>query len=63
MDPTNGVFNVAGWGIKLLRKDGTVARQGVTDAKGQIRFDGLPLGPYIWSKRIAPVGIRAATEL
>jgi len=27
--------------------DDTVARQGVTDAKGQVRFEGLPLGPYI----------------
>jgi hypothetical protein len=39
-------FNVAGWGFQLLRKDGTVARQGVTDARGEIRFDNLPLGPY-----------------
>jgi uncharacterized surface anchored protein len=42
-----GSYNVAGWGFKLLRKDGTVARQGVTDGKGQIRFDNLPLGPYV----------------
>ncbi len=40
-------FNVAGWGFKLLRKDGSVARQGVTDGRGEIRFDNLPLGPYI----------------
>jgi hypothetical protein len=39
-------FNVGGWGFKLLRKDGTVARQGVTDAIGRLRFDNLPLGPY-----------------
>ena len=39
-------YNVAGWGFKLLRADGTVARQGVTDANGEIRFDNLPLGPY-----------------
>jgi hypothetical protein len=40
-------YNVAGWGFQLLRKDGTVARQGVTDGKGQLRFDNLPLGPYV----------------
>lgn len=40
-------YNVGGWGFKLLRKDGTVARQGVTDALGEIRFDNLPLGPYV----------------
>jgi hypothetical protein len=39
-------FNVAGWGFKLLRKDDSVAQQGVTDARGEIRFDNLPLGPY-----------------
>jgi hypothetical protein len=39
-------YNVAGWGFKLLRKDGSVARQGVTDALGELRFDNLPLGPY-----------------
>jgi len=40
-------YNLAGWGFQLLRKDGTVARQGVTDASGEIRFDNLPLGPYV----------------
>jgi len=40
------MYNVGGWGFKLLRKDGTVARQGVTDAIGQLRFENLPLGPY-----------------
>ena len=40
-------YSVAGWGFKLLRKDGTVARQGVTDGSGEIRFDNLPLGPYV----------------
>jgi len=39
-------YGVAGWGFKLLRKDGTVARQGVTDGLGRLRFDNLPLGPY-----------------
>jgi len=39
-------YNVAGWGFQLLRKDGSVARQGVTDASGEIRFDNLPFGPY-----------------
>lgn len=48
--PVSGLspsFNVAGWGFKLLRKDGSVARQGVTDARGELRFDNLPLGPYV----------------
>jgi hypothetical protein len=27
--------------------DGTVARQGMTDASGDLRFDNLPFGPYI----------------
>ena len=39
-------YGVAGWGFKLVRKDGSVARQGVTDAEGYITFDNLPLGPY-----------------
>jgi hypothetical protein len=51
-DPINGQavqydgFNVGGWGFQLLRKDGSVARQGVTDAQGEILWDNLPLGPY-----------------
>jgi hypothetical protein len=48
--PVSGLgssYNVAGWGFKLLRKDGSVARQGVTDGSGELRFDNLPLGPYI----------------
>jgi hypothetical protein len=44
--PVAGGFNVAGWGFQLLRKDGSVARQGVTDGRGELRFDNLPLGPY-----------------
>jgi hypothetical protein len=40
-------YGVAGWGFKLLRRDGTVARQGVTDGSGELRFDNLPLGPYV----------------
>jgi len=47
-------FNVGGWGFKLLRKDGTVARQGVTDANGQLRFDNLPLGPYTIAEEDRP---------
>jgi len=39
-------YTVAGWGFKLLRTDGSVARQGVTDALGRLRFDNLPFGPY-----------------
>lgn len=57
----SGFYNVGGWGFELLRKDGSVARQGVTDARGQILWDNLPLGPYTlveedrpgWSETIA----------
>ena len=41
-----GVYGAGGWGFKLLAKDGTVVRQGVTDAEGIINFEGLPYGPY-----------------
>jgi hypothetical protein len=44
---TGSGYYVAGWGFKLLRKDGSVARQGMTDGKGEIRFENLPLGPYV----------------
>jgi hypothetical protein len=37
---------VAGWGFTLERSDGTIARQGVTDAEGYLTFTGLPYGPY-----------------
>lgn len=43
----NGGYPAAGWGFKLLRTDGSIARLGFTDARGEVRFDGLPLGPYI----------------
>jgi hypothetical protein len=44
--PLVGGFGVAGWSFKLLRADGSVARQGITDGSGELRFDNLPLGPY-----------------
>jgi hypothetical protein len=37
---------IAGWTFTLERKDGSIARQGVTDATGRIEFDNLPFGPY-----------------
>lgn len=48
-DPTvySGEYGVPGWAFTLYRKDGSIAREGVTDAVGQVRFDGLPLGPYV----------------
>jgi hypothetical protein len=52
--PFGTSYNVAGWGFKLLRMDGTVARQGVTDANGELRFDNLPLGPYILEEEDRP---------
>jgi len=45
-DPQMGGFGVAGWEFSLERSDGTIARQGVTDAEGYVTFDGLPYGPY-----------------
>jgi hypothetical protein len=47
IDPTEGFFNIAGWTFTLKRKDGSIARQGVTDAFGRLEFDNLPLGPYV----------------
>lgn len=38
---------LAGWGIQVLRKDGSMAGNGFTDAAGKVRFDNLPKGPYI----------------
>jgi hypothetical protein len=46
-DPFNAQFGVPGWMFTLERKDGTIARQGVTDATGRVEFDNLPLGPYV----------------
>jgi hypothetical protein len=42
----SGVYGAGGWGFALVAKDGTVVRQGVTDAEGIINFEGLPYGPY-----------------
>ncbi|NJN82504.1 MAG: LysM peptidoglycan-binding domain-containing protein [Caldilineaceae bacterium] len=39
-------YGLAGWGIKVLRKDGSVAASGMTDAEGFVKFDNLPRGPY-----------------
>jgi uncharacterized surface anchored protein len=41
-----GEYGVAGWGFTLKRKDGSIARQGVTGSDGRLEFDNLPLGPY-----------------
>lgn len=47
VDPSSGLgYGVAGWGFTLERSDGTIARQGVTDAEGYLTFTGLPYGPY-----------------
>lgn len=39
-------FPLQGWGIELLRADGTLAKSGVTNAQGKIKFNDLPYGPY-----------------
>lgn len=55
-----GEYGVPGWTMTLYRKDGSIARQGVTDATGRVKFDNLPLGPYTlveenragWAERV-----------
>lgn len=55
-----GTYGVPGWTMTLYRKDGSIARQGVTDATGVVKFDNLPLGPYTlkeenragWAERV-----------
>jgi hypothetical protein len=42
----NSGFRVGGWGFKLLKKNGEVYKQGITDANGELRFEWLPYGPY-----------------
>ncbi|HQV68902.1 MAG TPA: LysM peptidoglycan-binding domain-containing protein [Thermoflexales bacterium] len=46
--PENGddAFPLVGWGVKVLRADGTVAARGLTDPTGMVTFKDLPLGPY-----------------
>lgn len=39
-------FPLPGWKIDIKRTNGTVAKSGVTDINGTVRFDNLPLGPY-----------------
>lgn len=45
-DPNQPSFGLAGWPIKVLRADGSVAAEGETDSFGQVTFTGLPYGPY-----------------
>ena len=40
-------YGAGGWGFQLLTMDGKVARDGVTDAEGYLKFDHLPYGPYV----------------
>jgi hypothetical protein len=39
-------YGAGGWGFKLLKKNGEVYKQGITDATGVLRFEWLPYGPY-----------------
>jgi hypothetical protein len=39
-------YGAGGWGFQIQRDDGSVARQGVTDAEGFLKFEDLPYGPY-----------------
>jgi len=45
-DPGQASFGLAGWGIEIVRTDGTLARYGETDAFGEVSFGDLPYGPY-----------------
>lgn len=40
-------YGLPGWKITIKRPNGTIAASGVTDALGNIKFKGLPYGPYI----------------
>lgn len=40
-------FGAGGWGFQLLRKDGSIERDGVTDAEGYLKWENLPYGPYV----------------
>ena len=48
------VYGAGGWGFKLLRKDGSLVRQGVTEADGSLKFDRLPYGPYVLQEEDRP---------
>jgi hypothetical protein len=39
-------YGAGGWGFQIQRDDGSIARQGVTDAEGFLKFENLPYGPY-----------------
>jgi uncharacterized surface anchored protein len=44
---------LAGWRLELTRNDGTFPPQsGLTDEKGEVTFNGLPLGDYIASETL-----------
>ncbi len=61
LSTSNTGYGAAGWGFKLERSDGTIARQGVTDAEGYLTFDRLPYGPYtIVEEERAGLGRRVA---
>lgn len=47
-------FGLPGWPIQVLRVDGSLAAEGITDAFGQITFSDLPLGPYIVKEIMLP---------
>jgi hypothetical protein len=56
----SGFYGVPGWQMTLLRKDGSIAARGITDATGRVEFDNLPFGPYTlveenragWAERV-----------
>lgn len=39
-------FPLQGWGIDIERANGSIAASGTTDARGKIKFENLPYGPY-----------------
>lgn len=40
------------WGVSIVRMDGSVAASGKTNALGEVRFDHLPLGPYVVAEEV-----------
>jgi hypothetical protein len=57
-EPVPGSLNIGygagGWGFQILRDDGSIARQGVTDAEGFLKFENLPYGPYTVAEEDRP---------
>ncbi|MCC6455532.1 MAG: LysM peptidoglycan-binding domain-containing protein [Caldilineaceae bacterium] len=47
-------FGLPDWPIEVLRVNGSIAAEGLTDAFGQITFSDLPFGPYLVREIMLP---------